>query len=174
MSQSLSKNAAMVLYSVWKISGKKKRATYSDIEQDTGLMSSNVRKIVSEINKMSDKYLESVEEYENSKSKPLTAFCLPQSVVILPETAKILLELFEMEPEPDKPHRINVEKFVANVEEKHNFGVEFIQNRIELGITSGYIQKVSDSSIWVEARVLRELEFIKLLADYKIAVGKGG
>jgi hypothetical protein len=169
--KSLSSNLAKVLFSIWKISGKNtKYATYQEIEEESGFKQSYLRKLIFELNKMPDKRLQSFDVPASNNSeepknrKPLTAFCLDPEVVILPETAKILLLLFEAKP--TEPHRIKKSEFINDTSKKLNLDKNFVQKRIDVGIESKYIQEISADYIWTGIRLFIELEYLKLVADH--------
>jgi hypothetical protein len=172
----VTKQQAYLLYILWELNKYKQvDATYELITAEWNKKSSNglgrktsKSNIVNLVNEVLDESSELIEKYgvfnSNNNSSSI-AFLLHSSAISLPKTARIFLELLAFESKNDEAYLIPKDEFIQFINEKYDWKKDFIESRIDLGVSSGYIRNETKQDIWINIRLKRELEYVKLISD---------
>lgn len=169
---SLTPRMAEILMAIWEITANNEPTAFATQEEiarrcPTGNLSQRIQRI----KLLEDKCLEEFEIFEEKRSSKKfskdeysakVAYCLHPSIISLPKTANMIIELLNFEVL--EAHLISREKFVTHIKQKYKWEEAFINGRLDAIIRSKYITVPVEDYLWVGVRTRRELAYISLVA----------
>jgi hypothetical protein len=166
---------AKVLFAIWTLQTKRDRRTditVLDLSGKLAFDASYVRKILSEIERMSEKYVlihscaPAVATVK--RGRPLRSYQLNHEwLVTLPETASLLLELLSFPPE--KQFRIRRSSFEEHITSRWSIEPELVHDRVDWSIGAGYIDDQIPDFLYPTDRIQCEQSYMELLArEYQL------
>ena len=172
LQKALSSREAEVLFAIWKLEHQlrpeARGATRAEIATMLDMPPAYLSQLLYRIGRsyVETGYFITQKEKHSRGRSPATYILNNENIVTLPETALILLQLMKFQDSSD--YLINSKDFVEYFSQTHQLDKEFIQQQINILIDKGYLQRVSGDLIRPLSRVLRENEFLRLLAsEYK-------
>jgi biotin operon repressor len=173
--RSITPEQAHVLLAVWKVQLqpllhnkrllKGRAVTIAELAEELGKSEATVRQMVKRL--MASGFLIDLTRTDE-RGRTTSAYCIPDGRTIrLPETAHVLRELRQEDPDPDRPQQIKLEPFNKRML-KAGVSAHLLRDHIAYMIRKHFLIPYPSeraTHVWFGTRTIAENEYLDLLAD---------